>query len=252
MIFGNESISTYTRGNLSIWMILAFQAGLLNTGGYMACHNFVSHVTGFATLFGLGLGERNYGHALAVLLVPACFLGGAMISGILVDLRLQLGRKPRYYIAFGVLFALLLLVEIAGWNKLWGTFGEGLVYKRDYALLGLLCLICGLQNALVSLVSKSVVRTTHLTGVTTDLGIGLIRTLNRGRLGKKVAGEGQANLMRIGVIIFFVLGSAAGYQLFYHFKFRGFLFPTMISGALFFVTFYFQVIRKRLHLRAES
>jgi uncharacterized membrane protein YoaK (UPF0700 family) len=252
VIFGNESISTYTRGNLSIWMILAFQAGLLNTGGYMACHNFVSHVTGFATLFGIGLGEHNYGHALAVLLVPVCFLGGAMVSGMLVDLRLQLGKKPRYYIVFGVLFALLLIVVIAGWNKLWGNFGAAVLHKGSYGLLALLCLICGLQNATVSLVSKSVVRTTHLTGVTTDLGIGLVRMLNRSRLGAKVHGETQANFMRIGVILFFVLGSAAGYQLFHAFKFRGFLFPTMISGGLFFVTFYFQVLRKRLRPRTES
>jgi uncharacterized membrane protein YoaK (UPF0700 family) len=244
VIFGNESISTYTRSNLAIWMILAFQAGLLNTGGYMACHNFVSHVTGFATLFGVGLGERNYGHAFAVLLVPVCFLGGAMVSGMLVDLRLQLGKKPRYYIVFGVLFALLLIVAIAGWNKLWGNFGDSVIHRGGYALLAFLCLICGLQNAMVSLVSKSVVRTTHLTGVTTDLGIGLVRMLNRGRLGAKVAGETQANFMRIGVILFFVFGSAVGYQLFHQFKFRGFLFPTIISGSLFFATVYFQVLRK--------
>lgn len=243
MIFGNESISTYTRSNLSIWMILAFQAGLLNVGGVMACHNFVSHVTGFATLFGIGLGERNYAHALGVLMVPGFFLIGAMISGMLVDLRLQLGKNPRYYVVFGVLFALILIVEIAGWNKLWGIFGEPFDQPRDYALLAILCLICGLQNATVSLVSKSVVRTTHLTGVTTDLGIGIVRMLNRGRLGAKIAGETQANLMRIGIIGFFVMGSAVGYQLFYQYQFRGFLFPTVISGLLFFTAFYFQVLR---------
>lgn len=225
-------------------MILAFQAGLLNVGGVMACHNFVSHVTGFATLFGIGLGERNYVHALGVLMVPACFLAGAMVSGMLVDLRLQLGKNPRYYVVFGVLFALILIVEIAGWNKMWGTFGEPFELPRDYALLAILCLICGLQNATVSLVSKSVVRTTHLTGVTTDLGIGIVRMLNRGRLGAKISGETQANLMRIGIIAFFVMGSAAGYQLFYQYQFRGFLFPTVISGLLFFTTLYFQVLRR--------
>lgn len=225
-------------------MILAFQAGLLNVGGVMACHNFVSHVTGFATLFGIGLGERNYAHAAGVLLVPGFFLLGAMLSAMLVDLRLKLGKKPKYYIVFGLLFVLILVVEIAGWNKMWGKFGEPLESPRAYALLAFLCLICGVQNATVSMVSKSVVRTTHLTGVTTDLGIGLVRIFNARALGGSIGEEGHANLMRIGIIIFFVLGSAAGFQIFRSWEFRGFLFPTIISGLLFFASFYHQVIKR--------
>ncbi len=230
---------------MSIWMILAFQAGLLNVGGAMACHNFVSHVTGFATLFGIGLGERNYVHAAGFLLVPACFLIGAMMSGMLIDLRMKLGKKPKYYIVFGLLFLLTLIVEIAGFNKLWGTFGESSRGPGEFALVGLLCLICGVQNAMVSLVSRSVVRTTHLTGITTDLGIGLVRVLNRKALKGRIAGESKANFMRIGIIISFVLGSAAGYQIFHALEFRGFMFPTMISGALFFASIYFQIIKRR-------
>lgn len=245
MIFGNESISTYTRSNMAIWMILAFQAGLLNIGGFLACHSFVSHVTGFATLFGVEAGQRNFAHAAALLLVPGCFLAGAMLSGMLVDLRLKLGKKPKYYIVFGVLFVLILVVEILGFNRAWGKFGEPLALPRDYLLLCMLCLICGVQNATVSLVSKSVVRTTHLTGITTDLGIGLVRVMNRKLLGIQVADEGRANLMRIGIIGFFVLGSMAGYAAFSTWEFRGFIFPTAISGTLFFATFYFQVIRER-------
>jgi uncharacterized membrane protein YoaK (UPF0700 family) len=238
MIYGSPSISTYTRPNMAIWMILAFQAGLLNTGGFMACHSFVSHVTGFATLFGIELGQQNHAVATALILAPGCFLLGAMISGFLVDIRLKLGKEPRYYIVFGVLFLLIFAVEIGGFNKTFGTFGE-----ISYPLLALLCLICGLQNATVSLVSKSVVRTTHLTGITTDLGIGLVRSLYKQWLGLEYGDEGKANLMRIGIIVFFTLGAVAGYRLFHSWEFRAFLFPTLISGGLFFTTFYFQVLR---------
>ena len=229
---------------MTIWVILAFQAGLLNIGGFMACHSFVSHVTGFATLFGVELGMRSYGHAAGLLLVPVCFLLGAMISGFLVDIRLKLGKDPKYHIVFGVLFLLILIVEIAGFNKMFGKFGEPLTLPRDYALLGMLCLICGLQNATVSLVSKSVVRTTHLTGVTTDLGIGLVRVMNRRLLGVEFEGEGRANLMRVGIISGFVLGSIAGFQIFRSWEFRGFIFPTLISGGLFATTLYFRVAKK--------
>ncbi len=167
-----------------------------------------------------------------------------MISGVLVDLRLKMGKKPKYYIVFGVLFALILLVEIGGFNKAFGTFGEPLEQTHDYWLLAALCLICGIQNGTVSLVSKSVVRTTHLTGVLTDLGIGIVRILNRGLLKGKIEGEGEANWMRAGILLSFTWGGALGYQVFHKWGFRGFLFPTIISALLFFLTLYFQVLRK--------
>ncbi|MGE0525617.1 MAG: YoaK family protein [Bdellovibrionales bacterium] len=249
MIAGNESVVTYTRGNLILWFILAFQGGLINMGGLLACQSFVSHVTGYATRFGMAWTESSFLHALAILLVPGFFLTGSMISGVLVDLRLKLGKKPKYYIVFGVLFVLLLLVVIGGFNHLFGVFGEPLQEIRDYTLLALLCLVCGIQNGTVTLVSRSVVRTTHLTGLTTDLGIGLVRVLNRRRLRGKIQDEGRANLMRIGIILFFVFGSVAGVKIFRTWEFRGFIFPCGISGILFFATVYYQVIRLRLRVR---
>lgn len=226
---------------MAIWMVLAFQAGLLNIGGFMACHTFVSHVTGFATLAGMEFGQENHAVATAYLLAPAFFLAGSVVSALLVDIRLKLGKDPKYFIVFGVLFFLILAVVIGGFNKMFGQFGQ-----ISYPLLSLLCLICGMQNATVSLVSRSVVRTTHLTGVTTDLGIGLVRFFNKRRLGGLYGDEGRANLMRMGIVVFFTLGSVFGYRIFRAWEFRAFLFPTLISGTLFFITLYFQVLRKKV------
>lgn len=226
-------------------MILAFQAGLLNIGGWMACQHFVSHVTGYATLFGFEAGHGRFRHAFGYLAVPAFFLIGSMISGILVDLRLKLRKKPKYHIVFGVLFFLILTVVVLGFNNYFGSFGGEGTNRHDFMLIALLCLICGIQNGTITLVSRSVVRTTHLTGVTTDLGIGLVRVLNSGRLKGQLEDEGRANLMRIGIICFFALGSLAGMVVYHKWQYRGFLFPTAISGGLFFTTFYFQVIRER-------
>lgn len=244
LLFGNQSISTYTRANVCIWMTLAFQAGMLNIGGLLACHSFVSHVTGFATLFGVQANRGNSLAAFGMLLVPGFFLFGAMLSGFLVDLQLKMHKKPRYYIVFGMLFLLMLAVVIGGFNGLFGTFGEPLEHTGDYTLLALLCMICGAQNGLITLVSHSVIRTTHLTGITTDLGIGLVRVFNRGRLFGKIDDEVRANFMRIGIIVFFILGSTAGVKIFTTLAYRGFIVPTVISGTLFFLTFYFQVLKK--------
>lgn len=246
MIFGSENISAYTRSNMLIWMILAFQAGMMNIGGLMGVHSFVSHVTGFATQFSLEYESGHYPQAIGMLVIPLAFLLGSMVSGILVDLRLKLRKKPKYWIVFGFLFALNSLIVIGGFNNLFGAFGLPLSNMQGYMLVSLLCFTCGVQNGTITLVSKSVVRTTHLTGVTTDLGIGLIRILNRKRI-TGIEDEGKAIVMRIGIIIFFTLGSAVGVVAFRAWQFRGFLIPCGVSAILFFVTFYFQVIRNRIY-----
>lgn len=245
MLYGNETISAYTRSNVGVWMALAFQGGLLNMGGFMACHTFVSHVTGYATLFGFEVHRQDAKFALGLLLVPVFFLLGVIVSGVLVDLQIKLQRKPRYYVVFGVLFALLLFIVICGFNGLFGTFGEPLEQSRDYTLLAALCLVCGIQNGTITLVSRSVIRTTHLTGVVTDLGIGLVRVFNRNILAGKIDDEWKANFMRVGIITFFTLGSAAGYSVYKDWGFRGFIFPCALSGTLFFITVYFQLIKRR-------
>lgn len=243
MLYGNGSISHFTRSNITVWMLMSFQAGLLNIGGFLACHRFVSHVTGFSTFFGAEVSEGEYFNSLGMLVVPLFFLFGAMTSGQLVDIRLKLGKKPKYYITFGIIFFLTFTVFAGGMLGFFGVFGEPLALSRDYILLILLCFICGIQNGTITTVSKSVVRTTHLTGITTDLGIGIIRFLNRHALPGGSGTENSANAMRAGIIFFFGLGSVVGGFAFRSFAYGGFFIPVLTSGALFSLMIYFQVLR---------
>ncbi len=240
MLYGNQSISQYSKSNVAIWMMMAFQAGVLNIGGFLACHRFVSHVTGFATFFGYEVNQPGSQHPFQMLVVPLFFLIGSMLSGILVDLRLNLHKKPRYFVTFGLIFALLLAVYIGGVSGIFGVFGEPLELTRNYILLVLLCFTCGIQNGTITTVSRSVVRTTHLTGITTDLGLGIIRLLNRGKTGNENPNEGRANLMRVGIIFFFVSGSVVGGFAFKNRGYEAFLLPAMTSGLLFSLMIYYQ------------
>lgn len=222
---------------------MAFQAGTINIGGFLACHRFVSHVTGFATFFGNEVTENGTGAAIGLLMVPLFFLFGSMLSGFLVDLRLKLHKKPKYYIAFGLMFFLTLVVLTAGVSGNFGVFGKAYDHFTDSTLVALLCLICGIQNGTITAVSKSVVRTTHLTGITTDLGVGLVRFFYRKKL-KEDYSESQANFMRMGIILFFLLGSVIGAFVFKKLGYLGFVLPASTSGLLFFLMLYFQATRK--------
>ena len=243
MLYDNESISHYSFANVQIWMSLAFQAGLLNIGAFMACHRFVSHVTGFATFFGFEMSQPDRSGAAGMLIVPIFFLLGCMLSGQLVDIRLKLHKRPKYFITFGIIFLLNCTVLLMGIFGYFGKFGEPLELSRDYTLLILLCFTCGVQNGTVTTVSKSIIRTTHLTGITTDLGIGIVRFLHRKKLHGEMANEFRANLMRTGIIFFFGFGSVVGGFAFSRWQYWGFSLSTLTSGILFAIMLYFQLFK---------
>ncbi len=227
-----------------IWMILAFQAGILNIGGLLACRTFVSHVTGYISLAAHELESNQIQHALALLLMLVIFMLGSMTSGILIDSKMRENKKPKYFYVFGLLSLITCLITIGGLIGLFGEFGDNTHGLAKYILIGLLCFSCGLQNGVVTLVSRSVVRTTHATGLVTDLGIGIVRSL-RSWQAKIDENESQANLMRVGILFSFFIGSVIGYPIFRSWQFLGFGVTSFISASLFVLTSYFQLFKRR-------
>jgi uncharacterized membrane protein YoaK (UPF0700 family) len=237
MFHGSSSLTAFQRRNILVWLTLAFQAGILNIGGFLACHRFVTHTTGFATHFGEEAALSSWQSAFGMLTVPGFFLIGCMISGFFIDFRQLRDRAPLYEYSFGLIGLLMLIVSIGGHNKVFGEFGEPLLLARDYALLAILCLCAGLQNATITSASGAVVRTTHLTGITTDLGIGLTRVLTKKKGDQVRKHEAKANITRAGLIFFFILGSYFGALLFLEIEYKGFLIPAVISIVLSVLSF---------------
>jgi uncharacterized membrane protein YoaK (UPF0700 family) len=125
-------------------------------------------MTGNATRFGEQLQMGNMVAALAFGLLILCFFVGAFTASLIVDGGNVLGRGR---------YAAALFIEAAAL----ATFGI-MTARPQYAwtlgtigVTGFLCFAMGLQNALVTRISGAVVRTTHLTGVITDLGIESVR-----------------------------------------------------------------------------
>lgn len=228
-----RNLSQYNRTNLLLWLTLSFQAGFINVGGFLACHRFVTHTTGFATQFGAEFAVGHWLNAAGMLTAPLFFLSGAMISAFFVERRLSSGLEARYGLLIGAISLIMLFIAISGYEGHFGVFGEPLDIRIDYFLLALLCLASGIQNAAITSASGAVIRTTHLTGVTTDLGIGLVRVLSRKRKDRLRDIEIQGTRIRLTLISGFVAGSTAGALLFLNLQYLGFLVPGLISGALF-------------------
>ena len=172
-MFRLEGPARSPRKNTILAGYLAFVAGFVNSGGFVLIGSFTSHVTGSVGRLSTDVTRGDLGAAFfAALLVVTFFLGSLAASLILQGPRPT--RLPRAYGAALSLEALLLAVFI---------FVAGLAQTshprlRD-AEAAILCAAMGMQNSLVTRLSGAVVRTTHLTGVITDLGIETAQWLRR-------------------------------------------------------------------------
>jgi uncharacterized membrane protein YoaK (UPF0700 family) len=219
----------FTKTAIVHWYLLAFLSGSVNAGGFMACERFVTHVTGFATLSGIEVARGNGIAALGIMSVPVFFLGGVMVAAWLTVTRKQRGLRPRYATTMGLIAMCLFVVAIGGTFDLFGVFGTDFYLKHDYLLLALLCTASGLQNATITTATGSTVRTTHLTGITTDLGIGLVEAFEARTDTARYRQATARSAYRLGTIVAFLLGGSAGAVLFLNFKYLGFLLPMAIA-----------------------
>ncbi len=227
------------------WLLLGFNGGFINAGGFLVTGRFVTHVTGFATLFGVDSVQHGWDEALGILSVPLFFLGGSFLAGWLIDRRAFRGEAPHYDYVMALCAGALLVAAFATSFTHFVPFGETLRVKEVYLVLAALCLASGLQNAALTSSSGNSVRTTHLTGITTDLGLGLARLLSLGSRDERAARERHANRLRAGTILAFIAGSAVGAWVFFHTRYVGFLIPAFIAA-----TAAWQGRRTKLRLRA--
>lgn len=157
-----------SEANRHLGLTLAFVAGAVNSGGFMAVSQFTSHMTGILSLISehAALGEGTF--VAAGLVSFAAFLAGAATSAILMNWA----RRKRLHSEL----ALALLLE-AALLMLFGVLGHNLdAYTGSHfttVTVLLLCFVMGLQNAMITKVSGAIIRTTHMTGNATDLGIEL-------------------------------------------------------------------------------
>ena len=231
-MFIKNNDALYESKNIFLWFLLAFQGGFLNIAGLLGVGRFVSHLTGFATLVGAEGAKGNWTLALGMSATPGFFIAGAMVSAYFIDRRRILHKKPQYTFVFLQMIMCLIATGILGYLGVFGEFGNHLDSLQNFYYLFILAYICGMQNAVITSASGAVIRTTHLTGPTTDMAIGIVRYwTNYHQPNPK---ETFATWCRFGIIISFILGSLIGAVIFMHYKFDGFIVPVIISSFVAF------------------
>ena len=191
---------------------LACVAGMVNVIGYLGFeHQAVSHLTGTTSLLGAALAQGDLRAIVHLWGMLIAFCVGAMLSGLVIqDQTLKLGR--RYGVALALEAALLLLsIPLFKQQQIWGAL--------------LAAMACGLQNAMVTTYSGAAVRTTHLSGMFTDLGIGLGHLLRGMPLPMR-------RLTLSGLIISgFLGGGVLGAWFYRHWGYDSLLAPALLTGS---------------------
>ena len=198
---------------LPVWILagsvmLALNAGFINSVALLSfANNAVSHVTGTATIAADALSRADWTVLEQTGGIVLSFLIGAILSGVIIgNEALRMGRR----------YGVALLLESALLLAAWYGFTHG-----GYHAEWLASAACGLQNAMVATYSGSVIRTTHLTGIVSDIG---------SALGNFVAGRGLAKMqlkLQMSVFLAFIAGAAAGAVVF-----RGYAYDAVLVNAL--------------------
>jgi len=200
--------------NRHLGMTLAFVAGAVNAGGYLAVSQFTSHVTGVLSHIAESLAGRDARFVAVGTFSFAAFLAGAATSAILINWARRMRLQSEY--ALPLLFEAFLLM-------VFGVLGHNLDAYAHFAAATvlLLCYVMGLQNAIITKLSGAEIRTTHMTGNATDLGIELGKLFywnDAGSVEKVVANREKLGI-HAGLIACFVGGGCLGALGFRHLGF---------------------------------
>ncbi len=186
--------------NLRIASLLSFVAGLVNVAGFIAVQKLTTNVTGHFAFFVDEVFKQNFGEALHYFLYILFFFLGSFFSSLSIELVSKMNDRHIYRLP--ILLESLILLSVA-------LFGHDIVSTAPNLLAYCLLFAMGLQNSLVTTISNATVRTTHLTGLFTDLGIELSQLFfyklkeQRDKLYSSIK-------LRLTIISFFFFGGLLG------------------------------------------
>ncbi len=186
--------------NLGVASLLSFVAGLVNVAGFLAVQKLTTNVTGHFAFFVDEVFKLNFWEGLHYFMFILFFFAGSFFSNLSIELVSKF--NARWTFSVPILIESVLLFAAA-------IFGAQLIAQSPNALAYMLLFAMGLQNSLVTTISNATVRTTHLTGLFTDLGIELSQLFFY-KLKEQKQQLYASIKLRLTIISFFFLGGIAG------------------------------------------
>ncbi|MGC1633318.1 MAG: YoaK family protein [Gelidibacter sp.] len=233
-MFRHQGKRRTLKHNLRIATILSFVAGIVNVTGFLAYSELTTNVTGHFALFIRDVADFKLWKGTIYFLYIFSFLFGSFLSSFLIE-QYKENKKLNVYVIPTVI-EIVILIGIAFFSNFPNTGNPQL-------MVCLLLFAMGLQNSFVTKISDAVVRTTHLTGLFTDLGIEISQLLFPKYRPKRNHIKSNIKL-RLFIICFFFFGGLIGG--FFYSKLDWKL-NTLILGALILlISLFYDDFRLRL------
>lgn len=223
------------RANRHLARYLAFLAGAANAGGFLAIHQYTSHMSGVVSAMADNIAFGQFHLAAIGLLALLSFLSGSVTTTVLIRTARRYDLRSRY--------ALPLVLE----SLVFASFCVTVRHIHEHniaATIAVLCFSMGLQNAMITKLSGHVIRTTHLTGMVTDIGICCGRLLFFRAEDVDRAYEVRMLRLLASLVVLFFLGGVTGAVGFEHAGF-GFMLPISASLLLLAILPVSDDLRKR-------
>ena len=188
--------------NLRLATLLSFVAGIVNITGVLAVKTLTTNVTGHFAYFAEELMLNNYSTAITFFIFTIFFLIGAFTSNFLSELISI--KYPDLSHVVPISLEILVLTGVAYFgvpSDISISEGKTIAFFMLFAM--------GIQNSLVTKISQSTVRTTHLTGLFTDLGIELSQLFFYKKV-EEVKKLKTSIYLRFSIISFFFIGCVSG------------------------------------------
>ncbi len=190
--------------------LLAGIAGAANAGGFILLGSYTSHMTGYLSQIADNLVLQNMALVLQSMTAIALFVAGAASSAFAINWARQFWPKRQYALPIGLQGGLFVALAALGAAPLQASTAQ-------HIGLFLLCFIMGLQNATITKISYARIRTTHATGVITDVGIELGRALYGQSVNAAIGADRAKLRILLQLLAVFLLGGiigAVGYAVF--------------------------------------
>ncbi|MEY3236918.1 MAG: hypothetical protein RI883_1019 [Bacteroidota bacterium] len=199
-MFRHKGKTRTLKHNLRIASLLSFVAGIVNVAGFLAVQRLTTNVTGHFAFFVDEIFKLNFWQGFIYFLYIFFFFLGSFVSNLLVEIISKTSDRLIYIIPTIIESIILFLLAV---------FGQFLISQNPNLLACSLLFAMGLQNSLVTTISNATVRTTHLTGLFTDLGIELSQLFFYKQKDQKDKLNSSIKL-RLTIIAFFFIGGLLG------------------------------------------
>lgn len=222
--------------NIKLGVLTAFTAGMVNVASWILLFSFTSNITGYYAVLAEEISNGAFYQVLVICLWLSLFFFGSYISNnIIIN-----SKNVRNQISHSIPLVLELICLIG--VGIYGVFYYKESLLETEFLVAAITFAMGLQNGLTASISNFAVKTTHLTGLTTDLAIHFsLLTKRENRLNKEITDKFK---LLYSILLSHMAGAITAGFITLKFEFQVFFYVSFTIVIVIFYDYFKQKLKK--------